>query len=62
MQAQARDSDRIRPPATNRGEPLTAGGQRSWAAVEALQMVKAGDRVDIMWTVALLVSFAEVKK
>ena len=48
--------------ATNRGEPLTTGGQRSWAAVEALQMVKAGDRVDIMWTVALLVSFAEVNK
>lgn len=49
-------------PATNRGEPLTTGGQRSWAAVEALQMVKAGDGVDIMWTVALLVSFAEVNK
>jgi len=76
--------------ATNRGEPLTAGGQRSWTAVErlqnvvlrlkkpgeksnnwtysspvedrkALERVKVGDKVDIMWTVALLFSF-DVKK
>jgi Cu/Ag efflux protein CusF len=29
---------------------------------KALQSVKVGDKVDIMWTVALLVSFTEVKK
>ena len=63
VQVQARDSDRnstsLPPIAESRSrQAVSAPGP----AVEALQMVKAGDGVDIMWTVALLVSFAEVNK
>jgi hypothetical protein len=47
---------------------ITFSGPNNWTYSspvedrEALRRVKVGDKVDIMWTVALLVSFAEVKK